>query len=56
MRDKKARVTEYGGLGDGKKNVTLSDKLPLAGLDKDITVAEIMDTEGGDLCYRYMYT
>jgi tyrosinase len=55
MRDKENRVKDYGGEGDGR-NVTMSDTLPLAGLDKDVTVADIMDTELGELCYRYMYT
>lgn len=55
MRDKENRVKDYGGEGDGR-NVTMSDTLPLAGLDKDVTVADIMDTEAGELCYRYMYT
>lgn len=45
----------YDGMGDNNKNVTLTDVLPLAGLDKDVTVADIMDTEAGDMCYRYMY-
>lgn len=55
MRDKKNRVHDYSGEGDNGKNVTLSDVLPLAGLDADLTVADIMDTEGGEMCYRYMY-
>ena len=55
MRDKKDRVHDYGGIGDNDKNVTLADVLPLAGLDQDLTVADIMDTEGGGMCYRYMY-
>ncbi|KAH6695254.1 hypothetical protein F5X68DRAFT_186745 [Plectosphaerella plurivora] len=55
MRDKKNRVHDYGGEGDNGQNVTLSDVLPLAGLDADLTVADIMDTEGGEMCYRYMY-
>lgn len=55
MRDKESRVKDYGGEGD-IHNVTMADILPLAGLDKDVTVADIMDTEAGELCYRYMYT
>ncbi|GKT43545.1 tyrosinase ustQ [Colletotrichum spaethianum] len=55
MRDKKNRVHDYGGTGD-RGNVSLTDTLPLAGLDKDVTVADIMDTERGELCYRYMYS
>jgi tyrosinase len=55
MRDKENRVKDYGGEGDSH-NVTLTDILPLAGLEKDVTVADIMDTEAGELCYRYMYT
>ena len=46
---------DYGGEGDGEKEVALTDTLPLAGLDADVTVADIMDTEAGGLCYRYMY-
>lgn len=48
-------MTNYGGEGDRGVNVTLTDMLPLAGLDRDLTVADIMDTEGGEMCYRYMY-
>ncbi|KAK2025705.1 Di-copper centre-containing protein [Colletotrichum zoysiae] len=55
MRDKNNRVHDYGGEGD-RGNVSLTDTLPLAGLDKDLTVADIMDTEGGEMCYRYMYS
>jgi len=53
QRDKKNRVHNYGGKALGGANVTLTDVLRLAGLDKDITVQDIMDTEGGELCYRY---
>lgn len=53
-RDKENRVKDYGGEGD-IHNGTLSDVLSLAGLDKDLTVADIMDTEAGGMCYRYMY-
>ncbi|KAK0388453.1 hypothetical protein NLU13_4697 [Sarocladium strictum] len=55
-RDKKTRTKDYGGQGDGDKEVALTDILPMAGLDADIPVADIMDTEAGGLCYRYMYT
>ena len=55
MRDQPRRTQEYGGIGDRSKNVSLTDVLPLAGLDADLTVADIMDTEAGGLCYRYMY-
>ncbi|OHW95205.1 tyrosinase central domain containing protein [Colletotrichum incanum] len=55
MRDKKNRVHDYGGAGD-RGNVSLTDTLPLAGLEKDVTVADIMDTERGEMCYRYMYS
>ncbi|KFA76950.1 hypothetical protein S40288_05207 [Stachybotrys chartarum IBT 40288] len=54
-RDKENRVKSYDGKADGGADVTLSDLLPLAGLDKDLTVAEIMDTESNGMCYRYMY-
>ncbi|KAK2807781.1 hypothetical protein FQN50_005323 [Emmonsiellopsis sp. PD_5] len=57
LRDKTDRVKSYGGIADSSgRNVTLSDILPLAGLEKDIAVADVMDTEGGEMCYRYMYT
>jgi hypothetical protein len=55
MRDRQRRTQEYGGVGDRSMNVTLTDVLPLAGLDADLTVADIMDTEAGGLCYRYSY-
>ena len=55
MRDKKNRMSDYGGAGNGQKEVTLTDVLPLAGLDNDVTVADIMDTEAAELCYRYGY-
>lgn len=54
-RDKQNRVKSYDGKADGGADVTLSDLLPLAGLDEDLTVAEIMDTESNGMCYRYMY-
>lgn len=53
MRDKANRVHDYDGEGDNGKNVTLSDVLPLAGLAEDVTVVDIMDTERGEMCYRY---
>ncbi|KAK2783853.1 hypothetical protein FQN53_008915 [Emmonsiellopsis sp. PD_33] len=57
LRDKPNRVKSYGGMADSSgRNVTLSDILPLGGLEKDIAVADVMDTEGGEMCYRYMYT
>ncbi|GKT58439.1 tyrosinase-like protein [Colletotrichum tofieldiae] len=55
MRDKKNRVHDYGGTGD-RGNVSLADILPLAGLEKDVAVTDIMDTERGEMCYRYMYS
>lgn len=55
-RDKANRIKDYSGANLNGGNVSLTDVLPLAGLDKDVTVAEIMDTEGGELCYRYMFT
>lgn len=55
MRDRQQRTQEYGGIGDRSMNVSLTDVLPLAGLDEDLTVADIMDTEANGLCYRYAY-
>ena len=54
QRDKMNRVHDYGGEALGGSNVTLTDVLPLAGLDRDVTVQDIMDTEAGEMCYRYM--
>lgn len=49
-------MQSYGGLANGGTNVTLEDMIPLAGLAKDVKVKDIMDTEAGELCYRYMTT
>lgn len=41
-------------MGDGGGNVTtLNHRLQMLGLFPDHTIAEVMDTESGDLCYRY---
>lgn len=54
-KDKEARVYDYSGEGPDNSTVSLSDVIILSGLDMDVTVAEIMDTEGGEMCYRYIY-
>lgn len=46
---------EYNGPkhGGSDEDASLNDKLPMHGLAAEPEVAEVMDTEGGLLCYRY---
>lgn len=55
QRDLPRRLTEYyGPTGmNSSEKATLQDILSLGGLVDDVLVADIMDTEGGYLCYRY---
>jgi tyrosinase len=54
LRDKENRIYNHDSMR-ANENVTLSDTIPLVRLDRDLTVADILDTEGGEMCYRYMY-
>jgi len=49
------RITFYEGRAgkDNNDSASLSDVIPMGGLAPDITVAEIMSTEAGILCYEY---
>ena len=38
---------------DSGESASLNDTIPMGGLAPDIKVQELMDTEGGDLCYTY---
>ena len=53
--DHGARAGEYLGKAATKSSsvAALLDSLPMGGLAPAVTVAEIMDTESGPLCYRY---
>lgn len=55
QRDIPRRLSEYHGRAstNGTIGATLQDVLTLKGLMSDISVSDIMDTEGGYLCYRY---
>ncbi|KAK8093029.1 hypothetical protein PG999_014616 [Apiospora kogelbergensis] len=51
------RLTEYNGAAshvgeDEDREVTLDDMLVMNGIDKDVTVRDVMDTRGS-LCYTY---
>ncbi|KAB5582992.1 hypothetical protein GE09DRAFT_1211606 [Coniochaeta sp. 2T2.1] len=53
-----ARLSEVGGntAGDGSgPPLTLDYVLTSMGLREDATVADVMDTQGGYLCYQYSY-
>ncbi|KAK1963248.1 Di-copper centre-containing protein, partial [Colletotrichum sublineola] len=52
-RDEKTRLADYSGQGDSGKNATLNDMIYLEGLDKEVSVSQVMDTQGGGLCYQY---
>jgi tyrosinase len=47
-------VTPDPEAGDGGKNITLNHVLSSLGIIADATVADIMDTKGGYLCYEYV--
>ncbi|KAB5518927.1 hypothetical protein GE09DRAFT_977947 [Coniochaeta sp. 2T2.1] len=47
-------VTPDPQLGDGGKNMTLGHVLSSLGIIPNVTVADIMDTKGGYLCYEYV--
>jgi len=45
---------EYNGLHlDYETQVSLNDKMPMAGLAADAVVRDYMDVKGGTLCYKY---
>ena len=48
------RTMEYNGLRlDYETQVSLNDKMPMAGLAADAVVRDYMDVKGGTLCYKY---
>ncbi|KAH8809364.1 putative tyrosinase [Xylogone sp. PMI_703] len=53
--DPSRRLYDYSGLYETGNTVkaTLKDTLSLGGLANDVTVGDVMDTQGGFLCYRY---
>ncbi|KAJ5184018.1 hypothetical protein N7492_001634 [Penicillium capsulatum] len=55
QQEKPSRTMEYNGPkhGHSEDKASLSDRLPMYGLAREPEVAEVMDTEGGLLCYRY---
>jgi tyrosinase len=46
-------VTPDPQLGDNGPNMTLNHSLSSLGIIPNVTVADIMDTKGGYLCYEY---
>lgn len=52
-KDAGHRQREYTGRTDTSNAASLEDLLVLGGLAPDITVSQVMDTEGAELCYRY---
>ncbi|TPX13319.1 uncharacterized protein E0L32_006292 [Thyridium curvatum] len=52
-KDAGHRLREYTGRTDTSNAASLEDLLVLGGLAPDITVSQVMDTEGAELCYRY---
>jgi hypothetical protein len=40
-------------MADNTKKASLNDILQMGGLDRDVKVGEVMNTEGGEYCYRY---
>jgi len=46
-------ITPNPQLGDGGPNMTLNHSLSSLGIIPNATVADIMDTQGGYLCYVY---
>jgi tyrosinase len=53
-----ARLSVYNGeawhLGEtGSREVSLDDKLLMGGIEDDVTVRDVIDTQGGRLCYTY---
>jgi len=52
-----ARIEDYNGLAshvneDKDREVSLDDWLVMNGIEKDVTVRDVMDTRGS-LCYTY---
>ncbi|MCJ1229643.1 hypothetical protein MMC12_006312 [Toensbergia leucococca] len=49
------RLTDYAGrlLRNSTQRASLNDIIPMGGLAPDITIADMMETESGLLCYRY---
>ena len=47
-------ITPNPEAGDGGGNITLNHVLSSIGIIPDVTIAEIMDTKGGYLCYEYV--
>ncbi|KAK2041382.1 Di-copper centre-containing protein [Colletotrichum somersetense] len=52
-RDERLRLTEYSGKNE---SATLDDLLHMEGLEEDVSVSQVMDTQGGGLCYQYSLT
>lgn len=46
-------VTPDPQVGDGGKNITLNHVMSSLGIIPDATVADVMDIQGGYLCYEY---
>lgn len=50
-----ARLIDYSGkhMYNSTGEASLSDPLMFAGFTEDMSVVDVMDTQGGPLCYRY---
>lgn len=55
QQEQPSRTMEYNGRSSGHAQVqaSLNDTLPMHGLAREPRVEEVMDTQGGLLCYRY---
>lgn len=52
--DEMLAVTPDPQAGDGGKNITLNHVLSSLGIIPDATVQDVMDIQGGYLCYEYV--
>ncbi|KAE9573107.1 hypothetical protein CGMCC3_g10851 [Colletotrichum fructicola] len=55
QKDQK-RMAEYSGRADSDEDASLNDLLSMGGLEHDVRVSQVMDTQSGGLCYRYALT
>ncbi|KAK1993426.1 Di-copper centre-containing protein, partial [Colletotrichum falcatum] len=52
-KDENIRLTDYSGGAESNESASLNDVLYMEGLEEDVRVSQVMDTQGGGLCYRY---
>ena len=55
QHQKASRIREYAGFnGESEgQEVSLQDVLPMAGMEKDVIVEDILSTDTALLCYKY---